>query len=435
MVMAKMKILVVEDESIIAMDIAATLKQLGYEVMAIVPSGEQAISKVEEDKPDLVLMDITLKGGMDGIETAEQMRSRFKIPVVYLTGSADEKTLERAKLTGPYGYIMKPFEEADLRVTIEIGLHRAKMEEEHKRKENNIDERVKELSCLYGIARIVERPDITLDEVSQEVVNLLPASWQYPEITCARITINGRKFEVENYRDTDWKQSSDIEVYGAKAGILEISYLEERPEVDEGPFLKEERALIDSVCRQLGRIIEYKQMEENMRQLAYFDEMTGLPNRTLFNDRLNVALARAKRNKEKLAVMMLDLDEFKIVNDTLGHKAGDRLLQVVGDRLKGALRESDTVSRIGGDEFMILLPSITYEKSVVDIAQKILCAFREPFRVGDHELHVTTSVGISLYPKDGTDSDTLIKNADAAVYRSKAKGGNTSQQFGLDTSY
>lgn len=306
-----------------------------------------------------------------------------------------------------------------------------KAEPERKRMEHSMNERVKELSCLYGIAEIIDRPDITLDEVCQEVINLLPASWQYPEITCARIIINGRKFEAENYRETEWKQSSDIRVYGAKAGTVEISYLEERPEIDEGPFLKEERALIDSVCRQLGRIIERKRIEEDIRRLAYFDEITGLPNRALFNDRLKVALARAKRNKEKLAVMMLDLDQFKIVNDTLGHEAGDRLLQAVGNRLKGALRESDTVSRMGGDEFMILLPSIAYEKSVVDIAQKTLRAFREPFRVGEHELHVTTSIGISLYPKDGTGSDTLIKNADAAMYRSKAKGGNTSQQFGL----
>ena len=306
---------------------------------------------------------------------------------------------------------------------------------ERKRIEHNINERVKELTCLHGVTEIAERPDFTLDELCQEVVNLLPASWQYPEITCARITINGRKFETDNYRETEWKQSSDIRVYGAKAGTVEISYLEDRPEIDEGSFLKEERALLDTVCRQLGRIIENKRMEEDIRHLAYFDEITGLPNRALFNDRLKVALARAKRNKEKLAVMMLDLDQFKIVNDTLGHEAGDQLLQAVGNRLKGALRESDTVSRMGGDEFMVLLPSIAYEKSLTDIAQKILCSFREPFRVRDHELHVTTSIGISLYPKDGTGSDTLIKNADAAMYRSKAKGGNTSQQFDLNTSY
>jgi len=199
--------------------------------------------------------------------------------------------------------------------------------------------------------------------------------------------------------------------------------------------VRDRSGIVTALTAVSRNITERKKMEDNMQHLAYFDAITGLPNRSLFNDRLRVALAQAKRNKEKLAVMMLDLDQFKIVNDTLGHETGDQLLQAVGNRLKDALRDSDTVSRMGGDEFMVLLPSIAYEKSVVDIAQKILSSFREPFRVRDHELHVTTSIGISLYPRDGTSSDTLIKNADAAMYRSKAKGGNTSEQFVFDTSY
>jgi len=136
---------------------------------------------------------------------------------------------------------------------------------ERKRMEHDLKERVKELQCLYGIARIDERPGITPDELYQEVANLLPASWQYPEITCARITINGKKFETENHKETKWKQSSDIKVYGAKAGQVEVSYLEERPEIDEGPFLKEERLLIDAVAKQLGNITERKRMEEEIK--------------------------------------------------------------------------------------------------------------------------------------------------------------------------
>jgi len=137
---------------------------------------------------------------------------------------------------------------------------------DRKRVEHNLKERIKELDCLYGIARIAERPDFTLDELYQEVVNLLPSSWQYPEITCARITINGKKFKTENCRETEWKQSSDIKVHGAKAGILEVGYLEERPELDEGPFLKEERLLIDAAAKQLGRITDRKQMEQALQQ-------------------------------------------------------------------------------------------------------------------------------------------------------------------------
>ena len=149
---------------------------------------------------------------------------------------------------------------------IAFALHNMEMEEQRKQAEHDLAERMKELECLYGIAKITERPGVTLDEVYQEVVNLLPSSWQYPEITCARVTINGRKFQTENFRDTAWKQSSDIMMHGAKAGEAEVSYLEERPELDEGPFLKEERLLIDAVTQQLGKITERKRAEKALQE-------------------------------------------------------------------------------------------------------------------------------------------------------------------------
>src|SRR5208283_5003009 len=128
--MEKTRILVVEDETIVAMDIANTLRKLGHEVTGTVPSGEQAVASVKENKPDLIFMDIGLKGGMDGIETAARIRSQYGIPVIYLTAFVDEKTLDRAKATIPAGYITKPFEENDLRIAIEVGLYRAKLETE-----------------------------------------------------------------------------------------------------------------------------------------------------------------------------------------------------------------------------------------------------------------------------------------------------------------
>jgi len=152
--MAKAKILVVEDEGIIAMDIAMSLESLGYEVTATVPSGEQAIEKVAEDKPDLIFMDIVLKGEMDGIETAGQIRSQFKIPVVYLTAFADEKTLERAKITGPFGYITKPFEDTDLRVAVEIGLYKAKLEAEREQLITELQEALAKVKTLNGLLPI-----------------------------------------------------------------------------------------------------------------------------------------------------------------------------------------------------------------------------------------------------------------------------------------
>ena len=171
-------------------------------------------------------------------------------------------------------------------------------------------------------------------------------------------------------------------------------------------------------------ITERKQMEATIRQLAYHDALTGLPNRALFNDRVNMALAQARRNKHKLAVMMLDLDKFKLVNDTLGHDVGDQLLKAVASRLNSLLRESDTIGRMGGDEFMILLPGINSQEDAIRVADKMLQSFKLPFEFDSHKLHVTTSIGISVYPKNGKKVDTLIKHADEAMYNSKANGRN-----------
>ncbi|MFC1928681.1 ATP-binding protein [Chloroflexota bacterium] len=135
-----------------------------------------------------------------------------------------------------------------------------------KRLEQEMRKRIKELNCLYGIGLIAGKQDITLDEVYQEVTNLLPASWQYPEITCTRITTNCKEFKTENCKETEWRQSADIKVHGAKAGKVEVCYLEERPEIDEGPFLKEERLLIDTVAERLGRITEHKQAERELQE-------------------------------------------------------------------------------------------------------------------------------------------------------------------------
>ncbi|OPY57860.1 MAG: Cyclic di-GMP phosphodiesterase Gmr [Pelotomaculum sp. PtaU1.Bin035] len=176
-------------------------------------------------------------------------------------------------------------------------------------------------------------------------------------------------------------------------------------------------------------ITERQRYAETIRHQAFHDAVTGLPNRMLFKDRLTLAMAHAKRNKQMLGVLFLDLDRFKIVNDTLGHDVGDQLLKSVARRLTNYVREDDTIARFGGDEFTVLLPEITQAESVAKIAQKILEAIREPFNIDDHELYIATSIGIALYPNDGEDAETLLKNADTAMYRAKEKGKNNYQLY------
>ncbi|HUN68982.1 MAG TPA: PAS domain S-box protein [Burkholderiales bacterium] len=178
-----------------------------------------------------------------------------------------------------------------------------------------------------------------------------------------------------------------------------------------------------------AEIADRRQAESRAQHLADHDALTGLPNRRLLEDRLTQALALSQRNRKQTAVMFVDLDRFKIINDTLGHAAGDRVLKEVAERLEKQLREVDTICRMGGDEFVVVLPEIKRASDAANVAAKILETVSQPFQVQDRELHITPSLGISVYPDDGRDTETLIRNADAAMYHAKETGRANYQFF------
>ncbi|HET6383205.1 MAG TPA: EAL domain-containing protein [Armatimonadota bacterium] len=172
-----------------------------------------------------------------------------------------------------------------------------------------------------------------------------------------------------------------------------------------------------------------QQAEELVAHMAYHDPLTGLPNRSLFRDRFEQALVGARRRRRPMAVMFLDVDRFKNINDTLGHSVGDVLLQALADRLRQCMREDDTISRWGGDEFTLLFGDIARVEDAARIAQKILEVLKEPMDVSGNLLIVTASIGIAIYPSDGVDADILLRNADTAMYRVKERGGNHYQMY------
>jgi diguanylate cyclase (GGDEF)-like protein/PAS domain S-box-containing protein len=222
--------------------------------------------------------------------------------------------------------------------------------------------------------------------------------------------------------------------------------LEKKSTIDEVTFLRKDGAELPVELH--GRIIELgskelvlavvrdiserKKMEEHIRQLAYHDSLTGLPNRSLLTDHFHLAQAHAIRYKHLLVLMMMDLDKFKDVNDNLGHSAGDRLLKEVSMRLVESVRKTDTVARMGGDEFVLLLQEINSEGDTSNIARKILEVMRKPFELEGHKLNVTTSIGIAFYPCDGDDMDSLVKHADFAMYRVKEQGRNSFLRYTPD---
>ncbi len=172
-----------------------------------------------------------------------------------------------------------------------------------------------------------------------------------------------------------------------------------------------------------------KEAEEQIRKLAYHDVLTGLPNRLLLRDRLQHAMASAQRHQHHLAVLFIDLDSFKNVNDSLGHAAGDLLLMSVASRLCGCVREVDTVARLGGDEFVVVLENLENEANAVAVAAKIHATLARPMTVGTQNLHAAASIGIAIYPEDGESADTLMQNADTAMYQAKARGRGNSRFF------
>ena len=213
-------------------------------------------------------------------------------------------------------------------------------------------------------------------------------------------------------------------------GTFDIYHHEQHTPKAEDIRLIEESANLAAIAIERFQAAEALRLsEEKHRWLAHYDMLTELPNRVLFSDRLKQAIRLAKRYNKKLAVMFLDLDKFKPVNDGFGHAVGDLMLKEVAYRMQQCVRESDTVCRIGGDEFVILIPEVADEDDPLQIAEKIRQSLNQPFALAGQQLHISCSIGIALYPEHGTDELMLTKNADLAMYRAKENGRNQAQVF------
>lgn len=531
------QILIVEDEQIIGTDIRRGLEAMGYAVAACVASGEEAVRKAAELEPDLVLMDIQLGPGMDGIEAAKRIHARCDIPIIYVSGNFTEDNMEMIKSTNPFGFLVKPFEDNELRLTIEMALYRHQMEEALSRSEEkyraileNIDEAYFEVDLsgnftffndatlrmagmprdelmgvhnlrfvepeaerkIYEAFRKIEetgKPQRLIDceivrpDRTRQIFELSVSLMKDPSHTPVGFRgvardITERKLAEETLRQSEERyrtlfehnpietiivdkravitgfnqakaQSGDrlprpgdvmYRDYAAKHAngmydelmeCIETGTPKEFPDArygDKSLYIKispfPEGAIITSID-----VTASKRLEERLSHLATHDPLTGLPNRTLFTDRLSLELIRAQRSGKQLAVMLLDLDNFKEINDSWGHTVGDEVLKIIGTRLPEFLRKSDSIARMGGDEFLILLPDIERAEDARRIGLKLLDAFKDPFVVEGKKLPTTTSIGYAVYPDDGHETEILIKNADIAMYSVKEGGRNGCRQY------
>jgi len=419
--MTQARILVVEDESIVAADIQDRLESLGYEVPATVASGEKAVEQAGVLRPDLVLMDIQLNGRMDGVEAADQIRLRFGIPVIYLTANADHPTVQRAKVTEPFGYVIKPFEERELHTAIEVALYKHQAEQTLRESE----ERYRLLVELSPEAIIVQRDDkivfanyaaaILFGAASAEtLLGLAVADFVHPghheNFRAHERHLRGNQqsaLKAEKFVRLDG-QVRDVEVVMAS-----VTY---------GGKLATQILTRD--------ITERRRAEEQLLHDAFHDSLTGLPNRALFIDHLKLAVNHCRRRKGYLfAVLFIDLDRFKVINDSLGHMVGDELLIAISHRLAICLRDGDTIARLGGDEFTILLDGIKDYDDAQRVAERVQELLEQPFGLSGRELFVTASIGIKYSSGGDEQPEDLLRDADTAMYCAKALGKAQYQEF------
>ena len=535
------RILIVEDERIVALNLQQRLIKLGYDVVGRAASGAEALAKARDSQADLVLMDIHIEGPMDGVDTAMRLIEEQQLRVIYLTAYSEDSTLERARHTQPYGYLLKPFSERELHATLQMALERragdlalAESEERARlaletasmgswefapgRSELRTYGLAAELlgdganagamgldtllSCVHEEDRLAVQTS-----VERAAQGGIPCSIEFRQVRPGQalrwIRIVARVFRGG--------PSTEPRLIGVAQNVTERHTAEARlrqaatvfDETREGLFILDgERRLISAnpaftlmtglesslwIGRELpflsaammsqqsqaelwsaidrdkswqgelratrpngelfparlslsavhgdagegvqfvGILSDFTELrlaQEALRRLAHYDPLTGLPNRLLMQDRLAQALERARRHNGHTAVLFLDLDHFKRINDTRGHATGDLVLREVATRVKAQVRSDDTASRLGGDEFVVVLENFNDTAHVIVVAEKLRHELARPLSVAGQSFHVGTSIGIAMFPEDGNSVEQLLQRADTAMYEAKSRGRN-----------
>jgi len=411
--------------------------------------GRAALDQLARNRYDVVLLDLIMPGvsGHDVLDFVA--REQLDCKVIVVSGDASYNGVKHALHRGAFDFVKKPYEAGELIATMETALRQCRLESEN----TAMEKRLRESEALHRFI-VNNSPDLVymLDRngcfsfLNDRVESLLGYRKEellgrhYSEIVDPDHLEQARHLFDE--RRTGARAASNIEIRlksrgprrGARGLHAQGVWMELTAMGVYSDPRERTRANFVGSYGTARDISERKEAEEIISFQAYHDLLTRLPNRALLRDRLALGIAQAERNKRKLAVMFLDLDRFKLVNDTLGHTVGDRLLKAVANRLQSCLRSGDTLSRFGGDEFMLLLPEVRTRDDVVVIADKILDRLTAPFNIDGHDLYVGASIGIAMYPEAGDREETLIQNADIAMYNVKGNDRNGYQFFSEELS-
>lgn len=421
-------VLVVDDEDYMRLLESEALVQAGFEVVEAC-NGDEALTLFQEHQPCIVLLDVMMPG-MDGFETCSKMRELpggVHVPVLMVTGLDDIDSINKAYSAGATDFIAKPINFPLLGHRIRYLLRASnainKLVTSERRLANaqriakmgywNWDANSEKLKLSKQVYRIIGHPEDTritsiddfLSSVTDEDRGKVEAwfndactTGRVSSITHQTIAPDGTKTFIRQQVEAITEDDQVVQLYGAAQDITELRTAEER-----------------------------------IHRLAYFDSLTGLPNREYFKERVDSAVSLAKRHDRQLALLFLDLNNFKRINDSLGHRIGDQLLQATAERLTQCLRSSDLLyhghsglekghlARLGGDEFTVLLPEIDQGEDAGRVAERIIATLAKPLTLSGHEVNVNTSIGIAVFPSDGDNAEELLKNSDMAMYYAKGK--------------
>ncbi|NCT81774.1 MAG: EAL domain-containing protein [Comamonadaceae bacterium] len=438
------RVLLVDDDEVNLLLTAAALRERGFEVTEAA-SGSEALGLLSLRTPDVVVLD-ALMPELDGFETCSLLRATpgfESLPVLMLTGLDDEASINRAYQAGATDFFVKSSQwsllDGRLRYLLRSSHTRLELERSKAKLARAQDlarmgsfEWWRGAPASFAISaeglRVFGRgPQDRLDFIG--VMRMVPADDRHVFLRLLRDVVAHTSVLVTDLPLT------------LPDGRQRVVHIEAEPEFNE-------QGAVSGYTGILQDVTDRRQAEDRIRQLAHFDALTGLPNRRQLIWRVERAIESARRGGHEVALLLIDLDRFKVINDTLGHAAGDELLVEVGRRLRSCVRHSDqvmegvlegisnrshrgleAVGRLGGDEFVALLPEVTDERDAERVAQRVLDALREPIFVGGQECFVTASVGIALYPRDGQTMADLLRNSDVAMYAVKSQGRNASAVY------
>ena len=412
------RVLIVDDQEMDRLLLREALEAASFEVSEAI-NGPSALESLHKHQPDILILDV-LMPGMDGHSVCRKVRenpSFGNLPILMVTGADDLPSIQLAYDAGATDFIPKP-----VNWTI-------------------LCERVKYMDRASKTLEALQRSKQQLSE-AQRIAGLGSWHWNCDEdgFECSQQmkTIIGVEHSKEASFANDFIARTALEDRDRLTTMVDECLKARRSlDLDVRLCLPDGSAKVVSIaaepiCDQDGNavalkgtcqdITERKDFEARIRHLAYHDGLTGLPNRTFFRDRIENAVARASRDGSMVALLYIDADHFKDVNDTLGHFVGDQLLQAISERLQDEIRGSDSAARLGGDEFAVLQVGVHQPQGAQSLATRIVETLSAPFRIAGHDIVIGSSVGVSVYPSDSGDTEQLMVNADIALYRAKANG-------------